>query len=262
VCAVKVACVMCTWEEKEMVPLAIESSKDFVDRYLVVDKASEDGTVEAIKRCADKWKLDVEIFIRPDLPLREARMFAIEKADEDWILIQDGDEISHTDGPNSIFSLKKLFRFRHIVFHTPMTILTGDLLHTEPPYVQPPHPFLYHNNGTIYPAEGRRDIPDMIGVNILLSRVYKFNCRVKPPKRMFLRQYWAEWCISTNSFKRYRNIEDYVKAKLGLDNLDDHVEEWYTNYMAALKPYDQKKYGYYPKVIGECIRRGQIRGYE
>jgi hypothetical protein len=32
---------MCTWEEEQMAPLAIESTKDFVDRYIVVDKASE-----------------------------------------------------------------------------------------------------------------------------------------------------------------------------------------------------------------------------
>jgi glycosyltransferase involved in cell wall biosynthesis len=253
---------MCTWEEKEIVPLAIESSKDFVDRYLVVDKGSETDTVEAIKRRADEWNLDIQIFVKPDLDLREARMFAVEKVDEEWVMIQDGDEIFHTDGLNSILNLKKQLRFRNIILCAPMTILAGDLLHTEPPFIQPPHRFLYHNNHAIYSDEGRRDIPDAIGVNISLSRVYKFNCRVKSPKRTFLRQYWYEWCISTDSFKRFKNLEDYVKAKLELENLDDYIKEWYSEYMDNLKPYDPKKYGYYPKVIRECISKGKVGGYE
>jgi len=261
----KVACVMCTWEEKEMVPLAIESSKDFVDRYVVVDKASEDGTADIIKECMDKWNLNMDIYIKPDLLLRQARMFAVGKVDEEWILIQDGDEVFHTDGPNSIFNLKKLLKFRNVVFCTPMTVLASDFLHTRPPYIQRPHPFLYHNNHMFYPKKYRDDLPGMVGVRVYLSRVYKFNCcNVKSPKRQFLRlEYWEEWCIKTNAFKEYRSVEEYAKAKLGMENLDEYARKWCKRYYKnVLKPYDEKEYGYYPKVIREYIRRGKIRGYE
>jgi glycosyltransferase involved in cell wall biosynthesis len=253
---------MCTWEEEQMAPLGIESTKDFVDRYIVVDKASEDNTVNVIKKCADEWKLNVEIYVKPDLLLRDARMFAIEKVDEDWMLILEGDEVFHTDGPNSIFNLKKLLKYRNVVFLTPQTILAGDLLHTCPPYKQPPHSFLYQNNNTFYPAELRRDVPEMIGVKIPLSKVYKFNCRVKSPKRAFLRQYWAEWCQTTNAFEKYGSLEEYVKAKLGSKSLDYYAKEWYDRYMRTLELYDPKKYGYYPKVIREYIDKANIRGYE
>jgi len=261
----KVACIMCTWEEQLMAPLAIESSKDFVDRYIVMDNASKDDTVGVIKECGDKWKLDIDIYIRPDLSHRQRRMFAIKKVDEEWVLIQEADEVFHTDGPNSILNLKKLFRLRNVAFLAPMTVLFDDFLHTHPPYKQPPHLFLYHNNHTFSPpppaAGGWRDFPEMIGVKIQLSKVYKFNCFVKSPKRMFLRQYWAEW-LFTNAFKKYPNIEEYVKAKLGLDNLNDQVKEWHEKTKSTLEPYDQKKHGYYPKVIREYISRGKIRGYE
>ncbi|MFB0522638.1 MAG: glycosyltransferase [Candidatus Bathyarchaeia archaeon] len=260
----KIACIMCTWEERQMVPLAIESSKGFVDRYIVVDKASGDDTVRVIEECAEKWELDVDIYIRSDLLLREARMFAIEKADEEWILIQDGDEVFHTDGPNRIFNLRKFLKYRNIVFQTPMTVLAGDFLHTDRvPPTQPPHAFLYHNNHSFYLPKDRGDIPLMMGVLVPLSRVYKFNCwGIKSPRRIFLRQYWSEWCRTTNAFMRYASVEEYVKAKLDVEELDEHVEKWYNQLMIGLEPYDKTRYGYYPKVIREYIKVGKVRGYE
>lgn len=48
-----VACVMCTWEERQTAPVAIESSKDFVDRFIIVDKGSEDGTARIIEEFAE-----------------------------------------------------------------------------------------------------------------------------------------------------------------------------------------------------------------
>jgi glycosyltransferase involved in cell wall biosynthesis len=253
---------MCTWEERQTVPLAIESTKDFVDRYIVVDKDSKDGTIDVIKKCRDEWKLDMDIYNKPNLLLGEARLFAFRKADEDWILIQDGDEIFHTDGPNSIFNLKKLLRFRSVSYAAPMTTIAGDFLHTRKDFPkQPAHPFLHHNNHTFY-LEIRGDGPAMVTVKIYLSKVYKFNCNVKSPERMFLRPYWWEWCIQTDAFKTYRSVEEYAKAKLGTENLEEHIKKWYKDYYASvLAPYDEKKFGYYPLVIRKYIKRGRIRGY-
>jgi len=259
----EIACIMCTWEEKEMAPLAMESSKDFVDRYVIVDRASEDGTIDAIQECRDRWNLDVDIYIEPDLALNEARMFALEKVQEDWVLIQDGDEICHTDGPNAIFNLKKYLRIKNTIFCTPMTILAGDLLHTRSNYRTPPHPFLYHNNSTFFLRNDRgQDLPGMAGVRIILSRVYKFNCFIKSPKRMFLRQYWKEWCQTTDAYKKYSSLEDYAKKKLGVKDLEPIIKDWYRKYLEdLLVSYDEEKHGYYPKVIREYVRRGKIRGY-
>jgi len=258
----QIGCVMCTWEERQMVPLAIESSKDFVDRYVIVDKASKDGTADVIKECRDKWHLDMDIYIKPELILSQARMFAVNKLDQEWILIQDGDEVFHTDGPNSVQNLRKLLKVRNVVFCAPMTQVAGDFIHTYPSPQLPPHPFLYHNNDTFYLRKHREDLPGIIAARIYLSKVYKFNCKVKPPRRIFLYQYWGEWCKKTNAYKRYADVEDYAKAKLGVEDLRVHIEQWYREYVSTLKPYAEKKYGYYPKVIEEYINRGKIRGHE
>jgi len=247
---------MCTWEEERMVRLALESSKGFVDRYVVVDKASQDGTVEAILECVDKWGLNMDIYVEPDLSLQDAVMFGIDKIDEDWLLIQDGDEVFHTDGPNSIFTLRKLLRLRNVVFYTPMTVLVDDFLHTVKRYTketvgvhQPPHPFLYHNNETF--SRGSKFFPNVIGVRVYLQKVYKFNCRVKSPKRMFLRlMFWKNWSGDVGLRKEYKSVEEYAQAMLGPKNLDFEAEKWREQHLkATLLPYNEKLYGYYPKVI-------------
>ncbi|MDH5406960.1 MAG: hypothetical protein OEX80_10530 [Candidatus Aminicenantes bacterium] len=131
-----------------MVPFALESSKVFVSRYIIVDKDGE--TVPTIKECRDKWDLDIEIYIKPDLTLRESRAFAATKIDEPWILVQDGDEVFHTDGPNAIFYLRRFMDRLNIVLCALLIFLLGDFLHTRSINPQmPPHPFLYRNNGTI-----------------------------------------------------------------------------------------------------------------
>ena len=168
------------------------------------------------------------------------------------------------NGPNSIFNLKKLLKHKNVVYAAPMNTLCGDFLYTRK-YLQrqSPHLFLYHNNKTFY-IEGRRDLPQMMGITITLPKVYKFNCcGVKSPKRLFLRQYWSEWCKKTDAFKKYKSIEEYVKVKLKTENLEEHIMQWYNNvYTSLLIPYNEKKYGYYPKVIREAIAQGLIRGHD
>jgi len=254
---------MCTWEEGRVAPIAIESSKDFVDRFIVVDKGSEDGTARIIREIAEKWGLNIEIYVRPDLFLDQAISFALKKVDEDWFLMQDGDEILHTDGPNSIFSLGRLLkRFKNVIFCAPMTLLVYDFLHTLPKVYQPKHRFLYYNNGCfIKREEGKSDLPQMFGVELHLRRVYKFNCNVKSDKRLFLRSFWREWYQNTDLREKYTNLEDYVKTKLGAQDLTPLINEWTKKYYANTIPYQENLHGYLPEVIRKYVKRGQIRGY-
>ena len=259
---VRVGCCMCTWNESRMVPLAVESTKDFVDRYVVVDCDSDDGTREVIEKIGAWWGLDVEVHNKPNMRLRVARAYAIERMkDCNWILICDGDEVFHTDGPNNIMNLKRFLKRKNVVSRAPMNYLSGDLLHTQPGKTRlVGHKFLYHNNGTLeaYPTR-RYDLPVMRGSVINLNRVYKFNCNVKSPRRMFLRNYWYEWCKASDAYKRV-GIEEYVKRKLGVEDLTESINRWWREYKDTLAEYDEEKYGYYPRVIREYIHRGRIRG--
>ncbi len=249
-----VVCIMCTWMEEKMVPLALESSKDFVSRYIVVDK--DGGTVPVIESCRDKWGLDMEIYVKPEMSLRESRAFALTRIDEPWVLIQDGDEVFHTDGPNSINELRKFMDRPHIVLMAPMIHLDGDLWHTSSNNpLQSYHEFLYHNNGTIrkrMKLSFHWDIPMMNGWKTYIPKIFKFNCKIKSPKRLFLRQFWNEWCIFTVNYLKYSNIEDYVIEELGI-NIENEAKAWYPQYIKSLITYDEKRWGYYPEVIRKYI---------
>lgn len=242
-----VACIMCTWGEELITPLAIESSKNFVSKYIVVDKDGE--TVPVIEACRDKWDLDMEIYIKPKMSLREARSFALTRIEEPWILIQDGDEIFHTDGPNSIYNLRRFMNRPHTILMTTMNCLCGDIWHTSATFPQQPyHMFLYHNNGTLKAPSFQWDLPIMKGWKIYLTGPFKFNCSIKSPKRIFLRQFWKKWCQDTKKYITYPNIEDYVTDDLNI-NIEIEFEKWYKKYFETLILYDEEKFGYYPKVI-------------
>jgi hypothetical protein len=191
----------------------------------------------------------MEVHVKPEMTLREARAFALTRIEESWVLVQDGDEVFHTTGPNNINNLRNYMDRPHTVLCTPMNVLCGDFLHTRRKIPQqPPHMFLYHNNGTIRAPGITNDLPIMNGWKIILDRPYKFNCLVKSPKRLFLRMFWNEWCQKSLAFKRYPLLEDYVVKELGID-LDNEVEKWYREYLGSFIPYDEEKMGYYPEVI-------------
>lgn len=247
-----VACIMCTWDEKFMVPLAIKSSKNFVSRYIIVDK--DGSTVPAIKKCKDKLGLDIDIYVKPDLDLRESRAFASSKIDEPWIMIQDGDEVFHTDGPNSIFTLRKYMCRRNIVLCAPLNILQGDFYHTSDRYTRMrPHPFIYHNNGTIRPPPPPKDQLVMDGWKIRLPYVYKFNCRVKSPSSLFLRIKTRNLRRKKEEFEGYKNLKEYAIEKMGITHLDEKSRQWYNTYLNNLPMYDKEKWGYYPEILREYM---------
>jgi len=242
-----VACIMCVWDEQLMVPLALESSKDFVSRYIVVDKNGE--TLPIIDKCADYWDLNIETYVKPVMSLREARLFAIEKINEPWILIQDGDEVFHTDGPFAISNLRRYMNRKNIIFCTKMAVLIGDLKHTRKINpIQPPHKFLYHNNGTIYAGKNLGNIPDSKAWIKTLPGIWKFNCVIKHPRRHYLRKFWDQWCMKSEIYKTYPNIEDYITKELGI-NIDEEYLGWYKQRLESFVPYNEQKLGYYPEII-------------
>ena len=107
--------------------------------------------------------------------------YGVQRIDEPWLLLQDGDEVFQTDGPASIHNLRDIMDRPDVVYCAPMVLLWGDLKHTYKNYtIMPPHTFLYQNNGTIRPSKDpRKDHPVISGWKIGLPIPYKFNCHIK-----------------------------------------------------------------------------------
>jgi glycosyltransferase involved in cell wall biosynthesis len=250
----EVAGVMCVWDEQHNVGLALESSKDFVDRYIVVDKNG--GTIPVVKEYADKFDLDVEYHVMPSLGLSESRLFAIEKSGAEWILVQDGDEVYSNSGANDLRNLRRLMVYPNIIVRSRKNVLVVDYLHTQE-INNGYHNFFFHNNGCLK-ATKERDVPYGCGRVINLKPVYIFNLTgVKPPKELFYRQkYWRDYNLR-EGYTRFKSIEEFVKVELGVEVTDETVDEWFSWYRGRALPYDEKVQGPLPQVLLKKINDEQ-----
>ena len=238
-----VVAVMCVWDEQDNISLAIESTKDFVSRYVVVDKNGD--TLSVVRQIQDRWDLDVEYHVKPELTLREARLFAVSRITEPWILIQDGDEVF--DHANE---LRRYMKYPNTFFKSRKNVLIKDRYHTQP-LNNGYHSFLYHNNGTLKPhRKPRPDIPDYEGRPVYLSNVIRTNLSgLKSPKRLFYyHRYWVKYQMS-GLVDMYPTIEDYVKHHLKENITEEEIQIWYSEYIKSAIPYDHAVQGPMPEVL-------------
>ena len=249
----EVACVMCVWDEQTNVGLALESSKGFVDRYIVVDKNG--GTIPVVKKYADKFHLDVECHIKPGLSLAESRLFAMERSGAEWLLVQDGDEVFSTSGENDIENLRRFMVYPNIIVRSRKNVLVLDYVHTQE-VNNGFHNFFFHNNGQLR-ATKERDTPFGVGRVINLRPVYIFNLTgVKPPRELYYRQnFWREYDLR-DGFLRHATIEAFVEEELGVKVTDEMVDEWFNAYSRRAIPYDERIQGPLPRVLLNRMKEG------
>jgi len=161
---IDVGCVMCVWNEADNVELAIESSKDFVSKYIIIDKNGE--TIPTIRKIEEKYQLNVEYHIKPDMNLIESRRYGVERVKETWILILDGDEVLL---PNMLLEKMKykntyIRTCKNIIYPKQQTELINNGYHS----------ILLHNNGTVYVPK-KFETPRMKGRAIYLKKPCMFN---------------------------------------------------------------------------------------
>ena len=192
-----VTCVIATWNESLTIKYALESSKDFVSKYIIIDK--DGSTVEVIKEARDAYNLDLDLYVKPDMNLKQSRDYGFKKAKDPWILTQDGDEIFYTEGERSIHRLREYMTRPDIVLCAPKLLLYGSLRLTMRDHiVMPPHTLLYHNNGTIRQnTSPKGDHQEMDGWRVGLPHPFLFNCRIKRGRTI------EKYCIPYNPEKYY-----------------------------------------------------------
>jgi glycosyltransferase involved in cell wall biosynthesis len=82
----KLSLAMIVRNEEKNLEEALTLVKDWADEIVIVDDGSTDRTIEVAKRFTDK------IFSRRMELEGKQRNFAVEKASNDWVIFQDGDE--------------------------------------------------------------------------------------------------------------------------------------------------------------------------
>jgi len=259
--------IMCLWNEEDNVARAIESTKDFVDSYLVVDD-SDDSTLDIVRECQQRWGLDMKILYKPGLPdLAEKRFWAFQRAKADWLLVVDGDHVFHTDGPNAIQQIRPQLEEvqRNVVWVSTSIWLwgsPGDFTTWREPWGRDgpmliPHPFLYRNSPQFYSEPKKTgDLPRLPYAQRIdfPNQPAFWDVCCKNPKRLFLRTWLVRW-RKAEDYKRFPTLESFVQGQYQENDLSSRVERWWADQQEFLQAYDPEKFGYYPKVLREIMGR-------
>ena len=131
-CKPYVVSIMAIWDEALILPLSLDSTRHFVDEYIVIHKPGTDNTAEVLQKCIAKWRLKVD-YIASDMTLREARLWALNRSKDfaDVYLIQDGDEVFYSRGATAVQnSLPLLYGAGFASIRSKMAYLKYDLKHT------------------------------------------------------------------------------------------------------------------------------------
>jgi len=260
--------IMCLWNEEDNVARAIESTKDFVDSYIVVDN-SDDGTLDIVRECQQRWGLSMQIFYKPNLPdLAEKRFWAFQQSKADWLLVVDGDHVYHTDGPNAIQQIRPQLEKTQkdvVWFSTSIWLWgpPGGFTTWRKPWrkdapILIPHPFLYRNSSALkpalsYPTADLPHIPAASRIDFPNPPVF-FDVCCKNPKRSFLRARLVNWRAADN-YKRWPTLESFVQYQLQTKDLRPWIERWWKEKLEELLPYNSATWGYYPKILREAMGR-------
>jgi hypothetical protein len=210
----------------------------------------------------------------------------------DYYIFMDGDEIYFTnpDLPNNNNdAILKLIEEGYTYCLTSFIILEKDFLHCsndENNIWSTPHPFLLKNipDNYIWPEIG--DHPSIRQEMLDINKIYntgektdpfKFDCKIKNFRRLFLREVFTPWHDDVNFTE---TIEEYadknhhtviwyrenIDKNLTLEEIikmyNKHINSSNEEKFRWNKVYDNKLYYEYPLIIKQFIEFGKLEGIE
>jgi len=272
-----ITAAMPIYNQEYTVPMAIESTMEWVNEYIVVDHGCTDRSIEIVKEYQKKYGLNVKLFKLPNtMPLWEVRLFTFKQATGDWIVVADGDHIFHTDGPYNVrnFISQYLSKLRPVTYCVPLVRLVGGLnMRPKGNWIQPPHPTFYRNSrdwiektrvvrkkeisGYLPKFTLKRNVE--IPVDLPKSKSNKiirienwygvFNVSPFQPLRYLYKYYWW-WWEKAEKKRGQMSLEDYIKSKIGHDDLEAEAKRfWKESIEPHIQKWDENKDGQLPKVV-------------
>ena len=271
-----ISCVIRNLNEGEWVCLSILSILDFADEIIFVDNASDDGSLDAVRRLKEDRGIEkLKIYTYPAIDgvknkIHELYEFAFSKATKTWVFKWDGDFVARTDQRYSIMELKELWawnRRKVDVFNICGLNLFGDHRHylDSPPYDCDfcYEAYLWRNKGYRY-VHGQKhelrvsDKPERsisIGPRAQADdrRVYFFHLQaLKSDERITWRKtmsLWLQYCKDTKP--PLLNYEQWLTQFWGTPSQAEQIKRCWAEFMPHLRRHDKVggDWGDYPVLL-------------
>ncbi|MBU2833734.1 glycosyltransferase family 2 protein [Acidithiobacillus ferriphilus] len=158
----KISVVINTLNEERNLPYALRSIHSWADEIVVVDMHSEDRTVEIAKQYGAKVYFHERI-----AAFDGARQFAIEQANNDWVLLLDADELVPEPLSRTLIDMVASDQFDVVTIPRLNFLLGVPLMHTGWGPDQDKHPRLFKKDKLTISATIHEFITPTEGATIL-----------------------------------------------------------------------------------------------
>ncbi len=251
----------------------LKSLIGFADQVVCIDNGSNDDTLEKMKKFKMEFgdKIEVDILEMPNALLGDCREAGLNATRYQWHLRWDADMVCKTSGNESMLQLreKALKNNRPRAIQLPRTNLYGDFFHTSKLYeiVDPGEPILIKMSTKIeYKEFGRFDtirLPFYYITEVEEKRYYHHCAGLKSDTNLIHRYFYFNWREAINKKETSQDFETYKNAdalkQFGTTNSCSLKYRYQRQCVQQYIKYDAKKYGDYPDVIKEELKKGKER---
>ena len=232
---------------------SLASLESTVDKYLVLDNGSKDGTIEEILRAKNYLGLDLDLYIRPRMNFIDARNMLNDLVTTDWVIISDADFIFQTNGPDNIEQIKPILANTQspTVYSVPLISLDGDFHHHAQPLMMNPPKYVYCKKHAKRFMLSRR-FPKLLHTGDIkpleFTPIYHLR-GLKNDDKLFIRRHWTNWRVAEHpKYANFPTVESYIQSMF--KDVDKAKAKFIDEYMKKLEKFEPNQVGsYYPELV-------------
>ncbi len=253
-------------DEETWLSVSIQSIAAVADEIIVGDNGSTDRTPEILRELQEELHGRLIVLRQPELDIRDLTNVLIERTRFRWVIRWDADFVGRTDGPQSMFHLRKWLSDhdprRYFFIYPRMIEVCGDLFHQRPATATRAdcHCFTYSDHlRYVYGWSGYESPKVPPWYRVLRYEIPTFfHVDVKPPQRMFLSSLWKQY-LTDPERERYPGFETYLKTQLkegwSTQEINEAASLWAGTAFQDLVPYDRERFGDYPTLLSPFLKK-------